>query len=100
MNMPTSLHHRPVRIITIHRNRHPAAAGSDAAMEGVVIQLGKNIFQFIHILQRTGFRHISSVQQDVRPHFLDALFLRLLNHGDQMRDVGVHISVRQQTDEM
>ena len=100
MRVPARLDHRPVRLIAVHGDGHAAAAGSDLAVEIRVIQGGKNVFQFLHILQRGGGGHVAAVQQNVAADALYALLLGFLQHRNQVRNVGVHVAVGQQTDEV
>ncbi len=100
MRVPASLHHRPVSFITVHRNRHTAAARRDTAMESVIIEFRKNIFKLIHILQSGSFRNVAAIQQDVCTHFTDAFLLRFADHRNQMRDIGMYVAVGEQTYEM
>ena len=100
MDVPASLYHRPVCLVTVHGNRHTAAARRNASVECIVIKLPEHRLQLINILQSGSLRYITAIQQRVHANLCDPLFLGLLDHSDQMRDVGVNIAVGKKTDKV
>ena len=100
MRLPAFLHHAPVGLIPVHCNLHTAAAAGDFSIEGIIAKLGQNLLQLIHIGQGGSSRNVPSVQKNVYPNLLYALFLRLTQHFQQMLNIAVYIAVREKPDEM
>ena len=100
MNVPASLNHRPVSLIAVHGNGHTSAAGSDAAVEGIIVELSENILKLIHILKSRGFRNITSIKKSMYANLCDAFLLRLFDHCDQVRNVGMYVSVGKKSDKV
>ena len=97
---PALLYHRPVGLVAVHGDLHTAAAGGDGVIAALGVQLGENLLQHIHILQRGGGGHVTAVQKDVAVGFLHALGMGFPQHGDQVMDVGMDVAVGQQTQKM
>ena len=58
------------------------------------------VFQFIDVLQTGSFRNVSAIHQDMDSDSADAFCLGFLYHSLEMRNVGVDIAIRQQSQEM
>lgn len=93
MGFPAFFDHRPVGVITIHGDVLPPAAGGNARIEGIISNFGQKSLERHHIFQRTGFRHVTPVEQYVNAHALDSLRLGLQHHGFQVVDMAMHIAV-------
>ena len=100
MGAPTLLHHGPVGFVTVHGDLHTAAAGGDGVVAAVGAQLGENLLQHFHILQRGGSGHVTAVQQNVAVGLLHTLGVGLPQQGDQVVDIGVDVAVGQQAQEV
>ncbi len=100
MDVPAPLYHRPVGFITVHGDGHTAAAGSDAAVEIIVVQLLEDLFQLIDIGQRGSLGNVTAVQKDMGTYFFDAFLLGFFDHGDQVGNVGMNIAIGQKSDEV
>ena len=97
---PALFDHRPVGFIAVHRDDHAAAAGSDLVFMRRIRKLGKYSFQLVDILERARCGHIAAIEKNVAVDALHVLCARLLEHGDEVRDVGVDVAVGKQTEEM
>jgi len=100
MGPPAGFHHGPVGLVAVHGNDHTAAAGGDGVVAALGVQAFQDFFQLVHIVQSGGGGHVTAVQQDVAVDLLHALGVGLLQHGDEMGNVGMDVAVGQQTQEM
>ena len=100
MRAPAGLDHRPVGLVAVHGDLHSAAAGGDAVVAAVRAQLGQYVLELLHIVQRGGSGNIAAVEQDVAVDALCTLGVRVAQHGDQVADVGMHVAVGQQAEEV
>ena len=100
MGAPAGFHHGPVGLIAVHGDLHTAAAGGDGVVAALGIQLRQDLLQPVHILQSGGGGHVTAVQQNMAVDLFGAFGVGLLQHGDQVGDVGVDVAVGQQTQEM
>ena len=97
---PALFDHRPVGLVAVHGNDHAAAAGGDLVCMLRVVQLRQNGLQLVDIVQRARRGDVTAVEQDVAVNALDALGVRMAQHGDQVADVGMDVAVGQQADEV
>ena len=100
VRFPALLDHRPVGVVAVHGDVLAAAAGGDAGIEAALADLGEESLEGHDVIERAGFRHVATVEQDVHPHGLDAFGPGLNDHGLQVIDVAVHVAVGEQTHEM
>ena len=94
MKIPASFNHSPVSLITIHGDAHTAAAGSNLAVECIIVQFSQDIFQFLDIFRSTGRRYVTAIQQSMNSGMFDTFCLGFFQHGEKMADVGMNVSVR------
>ena len=87
MDIPASLYHGPVSLITVHGDIHTAAARGDASVKGVIIEPGQYVFQGFDIFRCAGGRNVTAVQQDMDTGFLHAFRLCFLQHGEKVADI-------------
>jgi hypothetical protein len=94
MRFPAALNHRPVGLVSVHRDLHAPAAGSDSAIEAVVVQLCKHVFKLFNVIKRTCRGDIAPVKQNMHTRLFYAAFLRLAQHLEKMIYVRMDIAVR------
>lgn len=100
MGVPAQRHHIPVGLVAIHGDLHASAAGGDTAVKGAVVKGCQRVLQLLNIFQGGGGGNVAAVQQNMAAHPVHTLGLGLLQHGDQMMDIAVHIAVGEQAQEM
>ena len=100
VGVPATLHHRPVGLVTVHGHLHTAAACSDGNVEGLVAEISDEGLKGVDVLQSGGLAHVTAVDEDVDTDAIHALGLGLHQHGLQVVDVGVDVTVGEQTQEV
>ena len=87
------LYHVPIRLVAVHGDIHPSAAGSDFSGERIVIQLRQGLLQLLYIAKSRSSRDIPPIQKNVAEDPLHPILLRLPEHGQQMADMRMDIAV-------
>ena len=106
MGVVASLYDRPVGFVAVHGRDHAAAAGGDevasyfAAGFRLASKRPEVILQFAEIPEGGKGRDVAAVQQRVNIDLFHAFLVALPYHGDKVRDVGVHVAVGKEPDEM
>ena len=98
MSLPAALHHAPVRIVAVHRHVHASAARSNLIVHAAKAR--QEFFQRSDVVECGSGVYVASVQKRMDTEFLYAVLVRLCHHCLQVVDVAVHVSVRNQTDEV
>ena len=100
VGVPAALHHRPVGLVAVHSHLHTAAARGDGDVEGLVAEIGDEGLEGVDVLQSGGLAHVTAVDEDVDADTGNALLLGLHQHGLQVVDVGVDVTVGEETQEV
>ena len=93
MGLPTLADHIPVRSVAVHGNVHASAAGSNAVIETLRVDLFQVLFKRDDVIKSGCFRNIASIQQNMETDGFDALLFRLFHHAFEVVDMAVHIAV-------
>ena len=100
MGIPSLLNDSPVGLVAIHGGQHAAAAGGDSAVAAVFLKLVTKFLQRSEILQCTFCSHVPPIKQSMYSYTIDATLSAALENSVEMVYVGVHIAIRNQTDQM
>ena len=100
MGLPAEFHHLPVSVVTVHGDLHTSTARSDANVEFRRAEFVEELFERADVIESGGFRNVTTVEEDVNANLLDAFLLGLGNHGLEVSDVGVNVTIAEETDEV
>ena len=100
VRMPAALDHRPVSLVAVHGYPHSAAAGCDLSIKIGRAERCEECLEGLDIIKRGGLSDIASVEQNVHANGTNAVLLCVLYHAAQMRDVGMDVSVGEESEEM
>ena len=100
VGVPAVLDHLPVCFVTVHGDLHSAAAACDLCAEATVIERSEERFEGLNVFERGGFTDVTAVEKDVDANVLYAFSLCLFNHCLEVVDVGMNVTVGEQTDEV
>ena len=100
VGLPTQLYHRPVGLVAVHGDLHTSAAGGDLDIKGAVPHRRDECLKGLHVIQSGGFTYVTAVQQNVDAYLGYAVLFGTDQHCLQMIDVGVDVTVGEQTEEV
>ena len=100
MGPPAVGNHLPVRLVSVHRYLHSAAAGGDLYVKAAVAEGGEEVLERVDVVKSRGLADVSAVKKYVNADGVNALFLCLGYHRLQVVDVGVNVSVGEKTEEV
>ena len=100
VGLPAEFHHLPVGVVTVHGNLHTATAASNADVEFRAAEFVEELFERADVIEGGSFRNVTAVEQDVHADLLQAFLLGLGNHGLEVADVGVDVTVAEEADEV
>ena len=100
MGLPAEFHHLPVSVVTVHGDLHTATTGSDANVKFRRTEFGEELFKGFYVVQSGSFGNVTTVEKDVDTNRLYGFLLGLCDHGLQVSDVGVDVTVAEETDEV
>ena len=100
VGLPTQLYHSPVGFVAIHGDLHTSAAGGDLDIKGTVPHRRDEGLKGLHVIQSGGFTYVTAVQQNVDAYLGYAVLFGTDQHSLQMIDVGVHVAVGEQAEEV
>ena len=85
--MPALVDHSPVCFVAIHGDVHPATAGGNPGVEAAAADFGEEGLEGQQVVESTGLGYVSTVEQGVNPHRLDALVAGTQDHRPQVIDM-------------
>ena len=97
---PALFYHCPVSFVTVHGYLHTATAGSDCIIAAIFTECCQQIFQLLYILECRSGRNITTIQQNVAVSLFYAFCLCLLQKRHQVSNIGMDITIGQQTNKM
>ena len=100
VGLPAEFHHLPVSVVTVHGNLHTATAASNANVEFRAAEFVEELFERANVIEGGSFRHVTTVEQNVHADLLEAFLLGLGDHGLEVADVGVNVTVAEEADEV
>ena len=100
VSLPACLDHTPVRTVTVHGDNHTSAATCDPVVVGSIRKLGKFCLELVYILQSRCLTYITAVKENMNAHLCNTLFFRLIQHSQEVIDMGVYITIGKKTDEV
>ena len=100
MSFPALADHVPVCAVAVHGDVHASAAGSDAVVESLGVELLEVLFKGEDIVERGGLGDVASVEKNVEADGFDAFLLRLFDHAFEVVDMAVDIAVGEEADEV
>ena len=100
MSFPSLFDHFPVCFVSIHRDLHSAAAGSDHNIEIVIAKSFDKIFKRIYIIESGSLSDIASVEKYMDSNAANAVVFGAFNHCAKVIYMGMHVSVGEKSEEM
>ena len=100
MRFPALADHVPVGVVAVHGDDHASAAGGDAAVHAVGVELLQPGFEGVDVVERGGLRDVATVEEGVDADLLHAFLLRLFEHALQVVEVAVDVAVGEEADEV
>src|SRR5690606_9142844 len=80
---------------------HAAAAGRHEVVPvGLGTDLGEDGLEPVDELESAPVRYVAPVEEDVHAYLRDPLLVAASQHGHELVDVAVHVSAREQADEV
>ena len=100
MYFPAAFYHGPVGVITIHGDEHASTAGGNTEIDAACVEFGKIVFEGVDILERACFANVAAVEEGVDPGGFNPLVLRFFEHGLEVINMRVNVSVGKETDKV
>ena len=96
--MPTFFNHTPVVVVTIASNDHAAATTGDFIVWAT--EFYDKFFDALNVFWLTLRRHVTTIDKCMNAYALNAVFVGLLEHFLEVSDIGMNVTIAENTHEM
>ena len=101
VGLPAALDHAPLGPVAVHGDDHaPAARGDAVVAVGSAVERLEQLLEGVDVVEGAGLGHVAPVEEHVDAHLLHLLLVAAAQQGEEVLDVAVHVSVRQQPEEV